>query len=113
MFLFALAVLTSGCGDFFARVKGVFSSPKTTDSPATKATDSPQVTKKPAIHLVTIRDSNIRSEPNMDCKILAIAKKGQRLEKIGESGNWFNIKLASGETGWVFKDLVKEVEKEK
>jgi len=46
----------------------------------------------------------------MNCKILAIAKKGQRLEKIGESGNWFNVKLASGETGWVFKDLVKEVE---
>lgn len=102
MVLFALTVLTSGCGDFVARVKGVFSSPKTTDSP--------KATKKPAIHLVTIKDCNIRSEPNMNCKILAIVKKGERLEKIGESGNWFNIKLASGESGWVFKDLVKEVE---
>jgi len=45
----------------------------------------------------------------MDCKVLAIAKKGEKLQKIGISGNWFNIKLASGGSGWVFKDLVKEV----
>ena len=102
--LFALAALTSGCGDFFARVKGVFSSSKPTDSPKTA-----QATEKPATNLVVIKECNIRSEPNMDCKVLAIAKKGEKLQKIGISGNWFNIKLASGGSGWVFKDLVKEV----
>ena len=108
---FALTALTSGCGDFFARVKGVFSSSKPSDSPKqAKATDAPKATQKPATHLVAIKDCNIRSEPNMDCKILAIAKKGEKLQMIGISGNWFNIKLASGENGWVFKDLVKELE---
>jgi len=115
--LFALTLLTSGCGDFFARVKGVFSSSKATDSSkpadtakATKATGSPQAIQKSATHLVATRDCNIRSEPNMDCKIVAIAKKGEKLKKIGISGNWFNIKMASGEVGWVFRDLVKEVQ---
>ena len=108
--LFALAALTSGCGDFFARVKGVFSSSKPTDSPKTaQATDTPKATEKPATQLVVIKECNIRSEPTMDCKVLAIAKKGEKLQKIGISGNWFNIKLASGGSGWVYKDLVKEV----
>ncbi len=37
-------------------------------------------------------------------------KKGERVEKLDKSGNWFKVKLLSGETGWVFKDLVKEAE---
>lgn len=105
MVLFALTALTSGCEDFSARVKGVFSS--------SNPTDSPKATKNPATHLVTVKECNIRSEPNVNCKVLAIAKKGERFEKIGQSGNWFNIKLASGKSGWVFKDLVREVKKEK
>lgn len=103
--LFALTVLTSGCGDFFTRVKGVFSS--------SKPADSPKATENSPTHLATVKECNIRSEPNMNGKVLAIAKKGERFEKIGQSGNWFNVKLASGKSGWVFKDLVKEVEKGK
>jgi uncharacterized protein YgiM (DUF1202 family) len=109
--LFALTVLTSGCGDFFKSVKGAFSSSKSADS--SKVTDTPKATKNSATHLVTVKECNIRSEPNANCKILAIAAKGVTFEKIGQSGSWFHVKLASGDTGWVFKDLVKEVKKQK
>jgi uncharacterized protein YgiM (DUF1202 family) len=34
----------------------------------------------------------------------------EKIEKLDKSGNWFKIKLGSGDTGWVFKDLVKEAE---
>ena len=95
--LFALTVLTSGCGDFFARMKAGFS--------------GPQEIQKPGTHLVVVKECNIRSERNSHCKILAIAGKGITFEKIGQSGNWFHVKLASGDTGWVFKDVVKEVKK--
>ena len=110
--LFALTVLTSGCedftsgcGDFFAKVKEAFSS--------SKSADSPKATKKSGTQLVAVRECNIRIEPNNHCKILAIAAKGVTFEKIGQSGNWVHVKLASGDTGWVFKDVVKEVKKGK
>jgi hypothetical protein len=37
-------------------------------------------------------------------------KKGTKVEKIGQSGNWVNVKLPSGESGHIFHELVKEVE---
>jgi N-acetylmuramoyl-L-alanine amidase len=103
--LFALTVLASGCGDFFTRVKGAFSS--------SKPADSPKATKKAEARLVAVQDCNVRIEPSNHGKILAKAGKGVTFEKIGQSGNWFQVKMASGHTGWVFKDLVKEVKKGK
>jgi SH3-like domain-containing protein len=110
--LFALTVLTSGCedftsgcGDFLTRVKEAFST--------SKSADSANATKQQATHFVVVKKCNIRSEPNSNCKIIAIAGNGVTFEKIGQSGNWFQVKLASGGTGWVFKDLVKEVKKGK
>ena len=103
--LFALTFLTSGCADFVKSVKGAFSS--------SKSADSPKATKKSGTQLVAVRECNIRIEPNNHCKILAIAAKGVTFEKIGQSGNWVHVKLASGGTGWVLKDLVKVVKKEK
>jgi len=63
-----------------------------------------------ATYLVTRKGANIRAEASTKSKIIATLKKGEKVEKRGKSGNWFNIKLSSGETGWIFKDLVKEAE---
>lgn len=68
------------------------------------------VTKPMKNYLVTLKSCNIRSEANANCKIIKTVKRGEKFEKIGMAGNWFNVKLSSGETGWVFKDLVKEAE---
>ena len=58
--------------------------------------------------LVVIKTASIRSKPNTKSKILITLKKGTKVEYLSESGNWFNIKLSTGVTGWVFNNLVKE-----
>jgi hypothetical protein len=61
-------------------------------------------------YLLVTRGTNVRAEGNVKSKIVATLKKGEKVEKLDESGNWFNVKLSSGEKGWVSKGLVKEVD---
>lgn len=61
-------------------------------------------------YLLVTRGANVRAEGNVESKIVATLKKGEKVEKLDESGNWFKVKLSSGKTGWVSKRLVKEVE---
>ena len=68
----------------------------------------PVVENPPIVYLVAIKNANIRSTPNPTGKIVAALKVGEKGEKLGTSGEWFNIKLPSGKSGWVFKDLVGE-----
>jgi hypothetical protein len=58
--------------------------------------------------LVIVKTASIRSGPTTKSKILATLKKGTIVEYLGESGDWFNVKLSTGVTGWVFKSLVTE-----
>ena len=58
--------------------------------------------------LVVIKTANIRSESNTKSKIIAILKKGTEVEYLGKSGNWFNVKLSTGVTGWVSNSLVRD-----
>jgi hypothetical protein len=58
--------------------------------------------------LEIVKTASIRSGPNTKSKILATLKKGTKVEYLGKSGNWFNVKLSTGVTGWVFENLVTE-----
>jgi hypothetical protein len=58
--------------------------------------------------LVVIITANIRSESNAKSKIIATLKKGTKVEYLGKSGNWFNVKLSTGVTGWVSNSLVTD-----
>jgi hypothetical protein len=58
--------------------------------------------------LVIIKTTNIKSEPNAKSKTLVKLKKGTMVEYLGKSGNWLNVKLSTGATGWVPNGLVKE-----
>ena len=58
------------------------------------------------IYLITIKNSNVRAAPNTKSQIIAVMKKGTKLEKISESREWFEVRLPSGETGYVYKPLV-------
>jgi len=66
--------------------------------------------KPPIAYLVITKTANVRAESNVKSKIITTIEKGEKVEKLDKSGNWSNVKLPSGETGWVFKDLVKEAE---
>lgn len=58
--------------------------------------------------LVVIKTVSIRSEPKTKSKILIKLNPGTKVEYLGESGNWLNIKLSTGRTGWVLKSFVTE-----
>ncbi len=62
------------------------------------------------VYVITLKNSNVRAEANPKSKIITTLKKGTKVEKIGQSGNWVNVKLPSGESGHIFHELVKEVE---
>lgn len=63
----------------------------------------------PTKRLVCIKALNVRAEANDKSKIIDKLKKGEKIEHLGNSGSWCKIKLSSGITGWVYKDLVQEV----
>jgi hypothetical protein len=70
----------------------------------------PAVSRPPVTYLITIKNSNIRSEPSIKAITITNVKKGTKLENIGKSGNWFNVNLPSGKTGYIYKSLVKQAE---
>lgn len=78
--------------------------------PPASTTPIPKIapTEFEAIFVITTK-ANFRSEPNDKCKIISKLEKGDKVVKLGISGNWLNVKLPSGLTGWVFKEYVKEV----
>ena len=47
--------------------------------------------------------------PSIQSKVITVLKRGERVEKVGESGVWTKIELASGEMAWVHRDFVQEV----
>jgi hypothetical protein len=63
--------------------------------------------KVPVIYLVTLHNAKMRSKPSTTGEIVFILRKGRAIEKIGESGSWYQVKLW-GKTGWISKSLVQE-----
>jgi SH3-like domain-containing protein len=57
--------------------------------------------------VMTAAPTNVRLAPSTRSKIIAVLPKGERVEKIGESGNWSKIKLPSGVDAWVFTDFLE------
>ena len=88
--------------------KAAESGTSTKESQPTKPepTISEKPEKPPVIYLLTIKNSNVRTAPNTKSQIITTIKKGIKLEKIGESRDWFKVKLSSGETGHIYKPLV-------
>ncbi len=45
--------------------------------------------------------ANIRACPRTDCEILAVFDKGQALRILDDSGQWYEVRLNNGETGFI------------
>lgn len=56
---------------------------------------------------VTASVLNIRSGPTTGAFIIGKAKKGDQFRLIGQTQNWFKIKLTNGNNGFIHKDYVK------
>jgi uncharacterized protein YgiM (DUF1202 family) len=39
--------------------------------------------------------------------VLGTVRRGDRLPILGESGNWFQIRLPDGREGWIYNKLVR------
>jgi len=62
------------------------------------------------VYVVTLKNTNVRQEPTTKSKVISTLKKGTKIEKMGQTGNWVNVKLPSGEMGWIFHELVKDAD---
>jgi len=66
------------------------------------------ISPKPKILLITKMNANLREEPSPQSKIILTLKPGRKVEKIGESGNWVQIRIWGTTTGWLQKELLGE-----
>jgi hypothetical protein len=59
--------------------------------------------------LVVIKKANLRAKASIKSKVISRLKKGEELEILDRSGDWFQVKSSSGLTGWIFKTLVRKI----
>ena len=79
--------------------------------PPSSSTPIPKVTAtETQSTLILAAVANIRSEPNIKSKIISKLKKGDSVVILSITGDWLNVKLSSGLTGWVFKILTNMVQ---
>ena len=58
--------------------------------------------------ITTSLDLNIRSNPDISSTVVGTLKKGNAVQIIGESGNWWYVRYTmSGATGYVAKDYIQ------
>jgi uncharacterized protein YgiM (DUF1202 family) len=55
---------------------------------------------------VTSATVNVRRDPSTAGEVVAQVKKGERLALLANRGEWSNVRLADGTTGWVSSKLV-------
>jgi hypothetical protein len=87
-----------------AKVGAVKEQAKPTQVPSENVSSPSEAAKT----FVVIKEASLRSAPNTKSKTLATLKKGTKIEYLGKSGTWFNVKLPTGVTGWVSNSLVTE-----
>ena len=60
-------------------------------------------------NIITVRwtFANIRSGAGDNYPVVTTVKQGDKLTVIGESGEWFNVRLENGQEGWISNKVVK------
>jgi uncharacterized protein YgiM (DUF1202 family) len=51
----------------------------------------------------------MRAEPNSNSKAVLVLKKGRRVEKLEESGEFTKVRLSWGDSGWVLTRFLQAV----
>ncbi len=75
--------------------------------PAPQPTPPPVVTEErptttaPVTVTVTARTLNVRAEPGTDAAIVGRARRGDRLEVVGDRGDWLEVRVGATLAGWV------------
>ena len=56
---------------------------------------------------ITVKETRVRTSPKFYAKSIFDAKRGDHLEKIGEKKGWYEVRMPSGEMGWVHSSAVE------
>lgn len=59
--------------------------------------------------MVNANNLNFRESPSLDAPIIEQLSKGTKVKKIATDGEWINIQLDNGKTGWVFHTYLSEI----
>lgn len=88
--------------------------PPVVEKPMTVEALGPSVVQTPQPpllqSLVVAKKANLRADASTKSRIIGTLIKGEKLEILGRSGDWFRVKSAFGLTGWIFKTLVRSIE---
>jgi len=82
-----------------------------TNGASTNTTSSKETTG-PARRFVEIRvdSANIRAEGTTASQVLVTLPRGTKLERLAETPDWVNVRLASGVEGYIARRLVQEID---
>lgn len=51
--------------------------------------------------------TRVREEPSLQSATLTTVRQGMILQKVGDKGEWIHVRLDTGETGWVYREVVE------
>ncbi len=74
-------------------------SSETVDTPITTDTSPPRSTVSMAA--ISVAQANIRSAPSIASSVVEEVSNGTRVEVIGQSADWFEVRLPDQREGWV------------
>lgn len=78
----------------------------TTSVAAAPVSQATQQAVASSVGKVTASKLNVRTGPSTSNPVMHALWNGNQVSVINESGNWYQIKLSDGRTGWVSKDYV-------
>jgi uncharacterized protein YraI len=50
---------------------------------------------------------NLRTEPDLDSQVISVLKRGLTVMVMGETEQWYKVKLADEQTGWIYRRFVE------
>jgi SH3-like domain-containing protein len=62
--------------------------------------------KNDTVIINATKSVNMRSEPNTTSPVVADVERGVIMTKVGEEGQWVQLKHSSGTVGWIYKPLL-------
>jgi len=60
--------------------------------------------------VVIANDVNIRSSPSIESSIISTLKLGEYVNIVDNNDEWYSIQLTDGKLGWVYNDLIVELD---
>lgn len=70
---------------------------------------APQTNKQKWV-MVNANNLNFREKPSLEAQVLQKLSEGTKAIQLSVDGDWINLQLEDGKTGWVFHTYVSEIE---